>query len=628
MRRSRTLVVSAASLVVLIAAVAFASAPVHRPFVREDKALEHAFRGDAPMAKGAMKPIAAGDVSALAAPGWAGEIKLGAEDTWEPSIAADPTGPWVYAMYNGFNRPKACKNCPPIPMLLRVSSDNGVTWGAETYPCPCSGVKQFQYDPVMKVANNGVVYATWMNKYEIVFSKSTNHGATWTAPIKVSGNQWGDKPWIGVSPDGVRRLRRVRDEPGRLGRGLAQLGRLVRPRRRAQHRPGELPVPERPRGARERRRRPVGVDVSRAASRAAARSTIETWRTTNGGTSWTANVIGQRVHRGRVRDLLDDGARERHRRHAGRALHGRDERGWTRTGLDAAIDRRRGDVGAGRPASRAGRPTRRFPAIAGGAAGVFRMHYGDNRTGAWNTWYRASTDGGQTWSADVDISDADTGATYKTAAGFASEYGDYGAIDITNTGKTVGVWGEGVDFTAGPAGSGSTDRPSGQRIDHDPCARGGRALRPSHRGAKSVQPEHLDPLVQRIRDVEEAGRVDRETGRLVELEVSRAFRSERALEDAARVEHRDPVPALVGDVDQSAAGRDVHRLANVAGAVLRDQACRSARTCRSAARSAPPPTRCPGRRSSRRCSPSGSRSTRRVCRTAGSRSRRRSGSRP
>ncbi len=72
-------------------------------------------------------------------------------------------------------------------MLLRVSSDNGATWGAETYPCPCPGVKQFQYDPVVKVASNGVVYATWMNKYDMVFSKSTNHGATWTAPIEVSG---------------------------------------------------------------------------------------------------------------------------------------------------------------------------------------------------------------------------------------------------------------------------------------------------------------------------------------------------------------------------------------------------------------------------------------------------------
>ncbi len=93
-----------------------------------------------------------------------------------------------------------------------------------------------------------------------------------------------------------------------------------------------------------------------------------------------------------------------------------------------------------------------FPAIAGGAAGQFRIHYGDDRTGSWNTFYRSSTDGGLTWSAEADISDADAGASYKTAAGFASEYGDYGAIDITNTGKAVAVWGEGVSFSTGPGG--------------------------------------------------------------------------------------------------------------------------------------------------------------------------------
>ena len=80
------------------------------------------------------------------------------------------------------------------------------------------------------------------------------------------------------------------------------------------------------------------------------------------------------------------------------------------------------------------------------------MHYGDDRTGVWNTWYRSSTDGGATWSAAVDISDADGGASYKTAAGFAAPYGDYGMVDITNTGKTVAIWGEALDFTNGPGG--------------------------------------------------------------------------------------------------------------------------------------------------------------------------------
>ncbi len=67
-------------------------------------------------------------------------------------------------------------------------------------------------------------------------------------------------------------------------------------------------------------------------------------------------------------------------------------------------------------------------------------------------WYRSSADGGATWSAPVNISDAISGAAYKTAAGFQEFYGDYGEIAITNTGKTIGVWGEAFSYT-GPGGT-------------------------------------------------------------------------------------------------------------------------------------------------------------------------------
>ena len=94
------------------------------------------------------------------------------------------------------------QQCPGIPMYVRVSSDNGVSWGPETYLCQCQGVK-WQYDPVFKVASNGAVYATFMNGYDMMFSKSTDHAATWSTPIEVSGEPWADKPWIGVSPSGT-----------------------------------------------------------------------------------------------------------------------------------------------------------------------------------------------------------------------------------------------------------------------------------------------------------------------------------------------------------------------------------------------------------------------------------------
>ena len=91
-----------------------------------------------------------------------------------------------------------------------------------------------------------------------------------------------------------------------------------------------------------------------------------------------------------------------------------------------------------------------FPAIAAKAAGDFRITYMDNSTGAWNVWYRASTDGGQTWSAPLRVSDATSGTPYKTANGFTSYYGDYDAIAITNAGKSVTVSGQGQSFSNGP----------------------------------------------------------------------------------------------------------------------------------------------------------------------------------
>ena len=76
---------------------------------------------------------------------------------------------------------------------------------------------------------------------------------------------------------------------------------------------------------------------------------------------------------------------------------------------------------------------------------------GGGNVDAWNTWYRRSSDGGATWSAPVRISDATSGAPYKTAAGYAEVYGDYGEMAITNTGKTIATWGEGISYT-GPGG--------------------------------------------------------------------------------------------------------------------------------------------------------------------------------
>ena len=92
-----------------------------------------------------------------------------------------------------------------------------------------------------------------------------------------------------------------------------------------------------------------------------------------------------------------------------------------------------------------------FPAMAAAGSGDFRVWWMDTRTGRWNVWYRASSDAGRTWSRDVRLSNASGGAPYKGTRGFGEAYGDYGEMAITNTGKTVAIWGEGPSYN-GPGG--------------------------------------------------------------------------------------------------------------------------------------------------------------------------------
>jgi len=88
-----------------------------------------------------------------------------------------------------------------------------------------------------------------------------------------------------------------------------------------------------------------------------------------------------------------------------------------------------------------------FPALVSGSAGDVRIAWMDTRNSPWwNTYYRSSTNGGATWSAESKLSNYVTGYRYIRARGFSFPFGDYFEMSIDGQGRTHAVWGEGFNF--------------------------------------------------------------------------------------------------------------------------------------------------------------------------------------
>ena len=208
-----------------------------------------------------------------------------------------------------------------------------------------------------------------MNKYDIVFSKSSNHGATWTAPIEVSGQPWGDKPWIGVSPDGVHVYIAYATSSDvwvaashNSGASFSAAVKLNNDNSRYRY-PNGLEVLANGTAVLSASDYPGG---SQQTSRAI---NIETWRTTNGGVSWTRTVLGQ-VFTGVNFETSSTTALGERRAgtlvalYTGATTQGGNGHVWSRRSTDGGL--------TWAPAIELGNGTANasFPAIAGGAAGT------------------------------------------------------------------------------------------------------------------------------------------------------------------------------------------------------------------------------------------------------------------
>jgi hypothetical protein len=80
-------------------------------------------------------------------------------------------------------------------MLVSVSRDAGQTWTTHTVDNSTSHHNLFD---VVKVGDDGTVYAVWSDKSSIHMAHSTDHGDSWSPPVTVSGSESQSAlfPWL------------------------------------------------------------------------------------------------------------------------------------------------------------------------------------------------------------------------------------------------------------------------------------------------------------------------------------------------------------------------------------------------------------------------------------------------
>jgi hypothetical protein len=399
------------------------------------------------------------------APGWAGERLFNAgTDDWEPAIAADPHSPWVYLIVTRYGVPKPCSgNCPVPYIVIERSSDGGKTWTDGKPLCACKGSGQF--DPIIEVVpDTGDVYASWMNGFNVFFQKSSNHGKTWTDPVATYGKvSWNDKDVLATSDDGQDVYVSWNGPTGGdpwvaqshdAGKTWTQT-ELVDSRRYFFAFDADV--------------LPNGTaifaesSISYTAPGASAEGDVvhHAFVSSDDGDTWD-NVVVDTVKVGEP--CIAEGCTSDF--YIGHEAVSADADGslvylydgaTTEFGPQRIYARRSTDGGlhwSARLALSVDGENATTPAVEQAGDGDTRAWYMQTKghdPDAWNVWYRSSTNGGLDWSAPVKISDASSGAEYKTADGFLEVYGDYGEVAITNTGKTIATWGEGFSWT-GPGG--------------------------------------------------------------------------------------------------------------------------------------------------------------------------------
>ena len=432
---------------------------------------EWRFEGKAKIREGAINPanVNASPVQpasvALASPGgFTAQTRLGftVGDQWEPAIAADRSG-HVYMLYTQYEGVPGCPTCSNPTIVIQMSSDHGATWGQPFVINPAGASSGGQWDPqiVVDPVDGQTVYASFMQngKSDIIVSKSTDFGAHWTPVIADSTNSGTDKPilaargqdvyvvynhsqtiWSANSHDGGQTFTEIKvNQNGKLGWSLAG-GGTVTPN-------GNVYFAW------------AGYEGSGGAK---AKVNLYVSKSTDGGATWSTTLIDVSssppdcsamlcgwAFLGAQMVMTSDSAGNIYLLwNAGSVAKGPERIYFAKSTNSGNSYSAKVEVSTA-PAG----THHNFPAIAAAGNGDVRISWMDARAASggmdkWNVYFRSSTNGGSSWSTEVDLSTYVSGFSYIFPDGFNFPFGDYYEMDIDEQGTNHLIFGEALNYDA------------------------------------------------------------------------------------------------------------------------------------------------------------------------------------
>ena len=412
--------------------------------------------------------------SALAVAAFTPQRRVGytTGDQWEPAIAADGHG-HIYILYPQYGAVPNCASCTAPTIALMISDDNGITWQPSS---PLLPLATGEFDPQIMVdpVDRQTVYASWLqnNKRDIVVARSIDFGRTWSLAVAEQGEEDADKPvlavrgrdvyvgfnheqkfFVAASHDYGELFSRVEVNPNAARGWSLAGGATVDPN-------GAVYFGWTAYAKRDMSRHPVNIYVSRSGD--GGKTWVRTLLDVSGAPPDCDAQACDTGYLGAQVSLASDAAGTVYALwNAGRTNGGPERIYFSSSTGDGAGWSAKASVSAA-----ADGVENCFPAMVAGAAGDVRIAWmdtrmpddrviGDPRTRefriqpVWNTFYRSSTNGGATWSAEAQLSGQTSGMRgddYILPNGFLFPFGDYFTIAIDNQGNTHAVWGEGRNY--------------------------------------------------------------------------------------------------------------------------------------------------------------------------------------